>query len=82
MPPYQQTLLAAIFHAFAFVATSNAAIDLGSAAAYGALAGSDITNTGVTTVDGNIGVYPGVSISGFPPGVLREWNLLETRPQH
>ena len=70
MPSYQQTLLAATFHALAFVTTSNAATDLGSAAAYRALAASDLTSTGLSIVNGDIGVYPGTSITGFPPGVF------------
>ena len=69
MPSFQMTLLPAILHALAFVTTSNAAIDLGSAATYGVLGAADVTNTGVTTVDGSVGVYPGTSITGFPPGV-------------
>lgn len=36
---------------------------------FGALAGSTLTNTGVTTVvTGNVGVSPGLAITGFPPG--------------
>lgn len=43
---------------------------LGSAASFGALAGSALTSTGDTTITGNIGVYPGTSITGFPPGTV------------
>ena len=43
-------------------------IDLGTASAFGALAGSAITNSGETVVDGDIGVSPSRAISGFPPG--------------
>ena len=50
-------------------------INLGTAANYGALAGSEVTNSGLTTVGGAtpgsglVGVYPGSSITGFPPGI-------------
>lgn len=37
---------------------------------FGVLAGSEITNTGSTVINGNIGVYPGSAISGFPPGTV------------
>ncbi|MET1077965.1 MAG: ice-binding family protein [Pseudomonas sp.] len=37
---------------------------------FGALAGSTLTNTGPTVVNGNLGVSPGNSIIGFPPGVV------------
>ena len=45
-------------------------VDLGSAWNYGILAGTTITNTGDTTINGNLGVSPGITVTGFPPGVL------------
>src|ERR1700686_5379801 len=45
-------------------------ISLGTAANFGVLAGSAVTNTGPTVVTGNVGVFPGTAISGFPPGSI------------
>jgi outer membrane autotransporter protein len=43
---------------------------LGTAASYGVLAGSTVTNTGATVIDGNVGVSPGTAVTGFPPGIV------------
>lgn len=43
----------------------NGPIDLGTSSTYGVLAASELTNTGPTTVVGDIGVDPGSSITGF-----------------
>jgi hypothetical protein len=47
---------------------SSATISLGEGGAYGAFAASAITNTGATVIKGRIGITPGTSITGFPPG--------------
>ncbi len=48
-----------------------AQVNLGTAGDYAVLAGSTVTNTGLSVIDGgNIGVSPGTAITGFPPGIL------------
>ncbi|CAN5871154.1 hypothetical protein BH11PLA1_BH11PLA1_15540 [soil metagenome] len=46
------------------------AVPLGAAQGFTILGGSTVTNTGLTVLDGDIGVWPGAAITGFPPGVV------------
>ena len=54
-----------------FSQQANADIVLGAAGNFAVLGGSAVTNNGPSVIDGgDVGVSPGTSIAGFPPGII------------
>ena len=61
------------------VPTSSAyaqAPPLGVAASYGVIAGSTVTNTGPSVINGDLAISPGLALVGFPPGTVTGFTQL------
>jgi hypothetical protein len=66
-------VLLAPLSAIAFIdpaAATATSVALGTADAYSVLAASTITNTGPSVIGANLGLSPGTSVTGFPPGIV------------
>jgi hypothetical protein len=51
-------------------ATTQLPVVLATSDGYVVLAGSTITSTGATNITGDMGLSPGASVTGFPPGIV------------
>jgi len=49
---------------------ADARVSLGTTSSYAVLAGSAVTNTGPSVLSGDVGLSPGSSVTGFPPGIV------------
>ncbi len=60
-------LLLSVFVAIAAAGSARAAtsVGLGTAASYGVLAGSGVTNTGPSVINGDLGTFPTPAVTGF-----------------
>jgi uncharacterized protein (TIGR03437 family) len=52
------------------VANAAAQAPLGAASTYAVLAGSGVTNSGSSVIDGNVGSSPTATVAGIPPGLV------------
>ena len=60
------------------VAAAEAAVGLGTATSFAVLGGSTVTNTGPSVISGDVGLHPGTSVTGFPPGIVNDGSIHAT----
>lgn len=70
LKPLLQVLILSLFLVVGAPLGAATAPPMGTAADFVVLGGSTVTNTGSSVLTGDLGVWPGLAISGFPPGTV------------
>jgi hypothetical protein len=52
------------------VASAQSGVPLGTTTTFAILAGQAVTSTGLSVVNGDLGISPGTALTGFPPGII------------
>ena len=55
-------------------------VDLGAASGFEVFAQASVTNANATVLDGDLGLTPGISVTGFPPGTVNGTIQVNTAP--
>lgn len=59
-------------------AAAVVSVPLGTTAGYSVLGASTVTNTGGSVLAGSVGLSPGSSVTGFPPGIVTPPAIIDT----
>jgi hypothetical protein len=65
-------VIASILGESTIASAAQPTVQLGTAASFAVLAGSTITNTGPSVIEGSLGLSPGTAVTGFPPGRVED----------
>src|ERR1700727_720211 len=65
----------ALFIASQPALAETAPVGLGTASSFAVLAGTTVTNTGPSSISGDLGVSPGTAVTGFPPGIVSNGSI-------